>query len=157
MDPRTVLVVAPTRPLAATLSRWLTDAGHDVVVVTSFPDAKAALERGPGMVISEVRLGDYNGLHLVIRACAHGIPSLVIGQPDPVLEREAQRLGSRYLCMDVDRGELIRSVDLRRSNAAPRCAIAANLSFVSGSGIPSLGDVALALFARQSGLRPMPS
>ena len=97
MTPLRVLVVAPTSPLAANLVEWLTEAGYEVILVTSFLAGKARLELAPSVLISEVRLGDYNGLHLALRAKAGDIPSIVVGNPDPVLEREAERLGVGYL------------------------------------------------------------
>ena len=78
-----MLVVAPTPPLAANLVEWLTEAGHEVILVTSFLAGKARLEIAPSVLIAEVRLGDYNGLHLALRAKAGNIPALVLGQPGP--------------------------------------------------------------------------
>jgi CheY-like chemotaxis protein len=101
MTPLRVLVVAPTPQLAATLLEWLTEAGHEVILVTSFLAGKARLEHGPSVLISEVRLGDFNGLHLALRARTGEIPSIVVGSPDPVLEREAERLGVAYLTHEL--------------------------------------------------------
>jgi CheY-like chemotaxis protein len=97
MTPLRALIVAPTPQLAATLLEWLTEAGHEVILVTSFLAGKARLEHVPSVLISEVRLGDFNGLHLALRARTAEIPSIVVGSPDPVLEREAERLGVAYL------------------------------------------------------------
>ena len=60
----------------------------------------------PSVLIAEVRLGDYNGLHLALRAKAGSIPALVLGNPDPVLEREAERLGVVYLAHQLSRSQL---------------------------------------------------
>jgi len=157
MPSRTVLIVAPTRPLAAAWSAWLTGAGHRVDVVTSFPDAKARLKSGPTLMISEVRLGDFNGLHLAIRALAEGIPAVVIGAPDTVLQREAERLGALYLTSDLDQADLLRAVDLLPRAIGLRqyaSRIATNLSFLSSSETASTSDLALAL-ARQR--KPAPT
>jgi CheY-like chemotaxis protein len=98
-----VLVVAPTPRLAADLMKWLTEAGCAVMLVTSFAAAKARLEQHPSLLLSEVRLGDYNGLHLALRAKAMGIPAIVLGSADAVLEREAERLGVKYRADALDR------------------------------------------------------
>jgi CheY-like chemotaxis protein len=111
MTPLRVLVVAPTSPLAANLVEWLTEAGHEVILVTSFPAGKARLELAPSVLISEVRLGDYNGLHLALRAKAGNIPALVVGSPDPVLEREAERLGVAYLTHQLSRSALLSELE----------------------------------------------
>ena len=104
--PRALLVV-PTAELAQRLFAWLTGADYDVVLVTTFTAAKALLRSGPHVVVSEVRLFEYNGLHLATRAQSIGIPSIVIGHRDPVLERDAQQMGVAYLTPDVLREALL--------------------------------------------------
>jgi DNA-binding NtrC family response regulator len=137
-----VLLVAPTPGVAATLFTWLTDAGCELTVVGSFTVAKQQLERGPALLISEVRLGEYNGLHLALRAKAHDIPAILVGDPDPVLQRDANQLGAVYLTRDVDRDRLLAVIE--PITAVPRatapetesCAhrfAATNLSFISWS------------------------
>ena len=102
-----VLVVAPTPHLAVNLMKWLTEAGCAVMLVTSFAAGKARLEQHPSILISEVRLGDYNGLHLALRAKSIDIPSIVLGNADAVLEREAQRLGVVYFTDELDRAKVL--------------------------------------------------
>ena len=135
MTPLRVLVVAPTSPLAASLVEWLTEAGHEVILVTSFLAGKARLERAPSVLIAEVRLGDYNGLHLALRAKAGNIPSLILGNPDPVLEREAERLGVAYLPHELSRSALLSALEQVEPAAAAREAAtpspSASLSFAS--------------------------
>src|SRR5687767_1008942 len=97
MQASRVLLVAPTPQLSATLRAWLTDAGCAVMVATSFSSAKAQIKQGLSILISEVRLGDYNGLHLAIRAKSSDVPSIVLGPADAVLQREADALGVIYL------------------------------------------------------------
>ena len=103
----TVLLVTPTPSVAATFYMWLTDAGYDLTVVGSFTAAKRHLELVPSVLIAEVRLGEYNGLHLALRAQAQEIPAIVLGDPDPVLQQEAQQLGAIYLPPDVTREQLL--------------------------------------------------
>jgi CheY-like chemotaxis protein len=141
MTPLRVLVVAPTPPLAANLVEWLTEAGHEVILVTSFLAGKARLEITPSVLIAEVRLGDYNGLHLALRAKAGNIPALVLGNPDPVLEREAERLGVAYLTNELSRSALLSA--LEQIEAAPVVEAAspsasAGLSFVSWDELPGV-------------------
>ena len=136
-----VLLVAPTIELAATLSGWLTDAGFDPTVVASFLAAKPHLERGPSLLISEVRLGTYNGLHLALRAQAHDIPAIVLGEPDPVLERDARQLGAVYLRHDLDRWHFLSTIEslgcaartVGAHEARSRRQCPTNLSFISWS------------------------
>jgi DNA-binding response OmpR family regulator len=107
MTRSSVLLVAPTPHLAARLYGWLTDEGFQVAVVSSFSAAKARLQDGPSVLISEIRLGEYNGLHLAIRAKDRGIPAIVVGEIDPVLEREANAFGATYLSSKMARSELL--------------------------------------------------
>jgi DNA-binding response OmpR family regulator len=102
-----VLVVAPTPSIATTLFAWLADAGCAPLVVSSFGAAKQYLEDAPAVLISEVRLGEYNGLHLALKARAQGVPAIVLGQPDSVLQREAADLGAAYLAQPLDAQQLL--------------------------------------------------
>lgn len=107
MKSHSVLVVAPTPHLAANLMEWLTQAGCAVMLVTSFAAGKARLDQHPSILISEVRLGDYNGLHLALRAKAIDVPSIVLGSADAVLQQEAQRLGVIYFTDELDRAQVL--------------------------------------------------
>jgi DNA-binding response OmpR family regulator len=92
-----VVIVAQNPALATALLSWLGSAGYELAIVTTFVAAKALLETSPALLISEVKLGEYNGLHLALKARTAGIPSIVIGPHDPVLERDANELGAVYL------------------------------------------------------------
>jgi hypothetical protein len=75
----------------------LIDAGCAPVIAASFAAAKQQLEDHPSLLVTEVRLGEYNGLHLALRAQFRGVPAVLIGEPDSVLQREAAQLGAVYL------------------------------------------------------------
>jgi hypothetical protein len=89
------LIVAPT--LSQRVVRCLARTGFDLHVVASFEAAKAELIEQPDLLITEIRLAAYNGLHLALRAQARGIRSIVIGAPDLLFERDAARFGAQYL------------------------------------------------------------
>jgi hypothetical protein len=105
------------------------------VLVTSFAAGKSRLEDGPSLLISEVRLGDYNGLHLALRARSSGIPSIVVGSVDSVLQREAERLAVAYLTHQLDRAQLMSAIEhiapLVDEPACSKRPAASNLSFIS--------------------------
>src|SRR5688572_14328225 len=101
-----VLLVAPTRRIAATFSVGLVEAGLRVTLVTTFKAARQALESSPDLLISELRLGEYNGLHLALRAHSRGIRAIVLGAGDPVTQREAQTVGADYVPDDCDPAQL---------------------------------------------------
>jgi DNA-binding response OmpR family regulator len=95
-----VLVVASCPVVADTLTAWLTSQGHDTTVVRDFASAKPQLDvNPPDLLIAQIKLGAFNGLHLAIRARARKqtIASIVIGDADRVLEEEARLQDVRYL------------------------------------------------------------
>jgi hypothetical protein len=84
--------------LAATLK----SGRYAPIVVSDFVVAKTLLEARPDFLISELKLGAYNGLHLAIRAAGQGTPAIIIGDADPVLEAEAARYKAAFLKSPVD-------------------------------------------------------
>ena len=63
------LVVEPSVRDAVFWSTELTASGFRVTVASNFQEARVRLGvRPPSLLLTEVRLGDYNGLHLVLRA-----------------------------------------------------------------------------------------
>jgi DNA-binding NtrC family response regulator len=105
-----ILIVAQSEGLATSLFSWLGAAGYEVAIVTTVAAAKLHLDAHPELVIAEVKLGEYNGLHVALHARALGIAALVLGHPDAVLERDAQEFGVSYRHLPVRRPELLRFV-----------------------------------------------
>src|SRR5579863_9540534 len=97
-----VLLVGRSEGVASALAPALAGAGYETVVASEFSEAKALLAARPSLLITEIKLGAYNGLHLAIRAQAVGTPTLVIGDPDPVLEADAKRQRALYVTPPVD-------------------------------------------------------
>lgn len=81
--------------LADTL-RVLGSAGYQAQGASTFEEAKRLLASGsPDLVIADQRLGEYNGLHVILRARASrpGLSAIVTtGMPDKGLEDDARRL-----------------------------------------------------------------
>lgn len=98
---RRILVVAQDTALASTLLGWLGRSNYELAIVTTFAAAKVHLKTLPDLLITEVKLGEYNGLHLVLRGRADGIPAIVIGEPDRVFEGQALQLGAAYVALDT--------------------------------------------------------
>lgn len=107
--PRQVLVVARSRSLADRLVGWLEEDGRGATLATTFPSAKAQLTRAPDLLVTELKLGEYNGLHLALKAEAAGVPVIVIGPPDPVLQKDAESFHATYLTT-LTRTELLEAV-----------------------------------------------
>jgi DNA-binding response OmpR family regulator len=96
-----ILVVSADPHVLSDRVNFLRRAGFSARPSSSFPDARRALEEGPApeILVTDVRLGPYNGLHLVAVARVE-FPrafAIVIGAADHVLEVEATGLGARYL------------------------------------------------------------
>lgn len=102
-----VVIVAQNPALATALLSWLGSAGYELAIVTTFAAAKALLETEPALVIAEVKLGEYNGLHLALKARAAGIPAIVIGPRDPVLRKDAEELGASYVTSVLRRRQML--------------------------------------------------
>jgi CheY-like chemotaxis protein len=79
----------------------LSGAGHRVTGAGTFETAwQAYTADPPDVVVAAVRLGAYNGLHLVIRARAHNanLGGVVTSRAaDPALEAEARAHGAVLL------------------------------------------------------------
>ena len=102
-----VVIVAQNPALATALLSWLGSAGYELAIVTTFAAAKALLETKPALVISELKLGEYNGLHLALKARAAGIPTIIVGPHDPVLQKDADELGATYLTSVLRRSQVL--------------------------------------------------
>ena len=95
--PPLVLLVEPNARTSAVLQRGLVPTA-DVIASSSFQQARAVLrERPPDLLVTNLRLGAYNGLHLVLIATP-GTRSVVYstGDFDRILALEAQRHGAFY-------------------------------------------------------------
>ena len=116
-----ILIVAPTITLTNSLQLWLREARYEPVVVRTFPAAKAALRNLPDLLITEVRLADYNGLHLAMHAQTESIPAIVLGGSDATLEADAKQFGAAYVKLDdVSRETMLQHVERLCADAAPR-------------------------------------
>lgn len=113
-----VLIVARTPALADDLSSWLGSEGYGLAVVTTFAAAKLHLQMDPTLVITELKLGEYNGLHLAVRASAQRTPVVVIGETDDAFfQHEAEQLGAIYLANSAATREQILTLARRLSGA----------------------------------------
>lgn len=83
------------------LSELLTSVGYDATAVQSFEEARGILDDGPpDLLIANLRLGAFNGLHLVLRGRADRPDMSAIittGPEDHSIKSEARELG--VLCV----------------------------------------------------------
>lgn len=109
-----ILIVDANPASLAKTRDILTGAGYEVRAVSSFEEGKGELiRRPPDVLIADVRLGWYNGLHLILRSrLDHPEVAAVLTHTvmDAVLEAEARKAGASYLVTPVDPAVLLASV-----------------------------------------------
>jgi DNA-binding response OmpR family regulator len=127
-----VLVVGPNPEWRSMIERWLRRAGLEVDSVATFEAARPRLTAtGPDALLSAVRLGEFNGLHLAImgRDRRPTLVAIVVGASDAVLAKEAERHGATYLNAPVTEGALVTKLtallhDAGRQRRWPRKQVA---------------------------------
>jgi DNA-binding NtrC family response regulator len=96
-----LVVQVPSREHPGALTRTLTGLGFAVAVVTDFDDAKNRVTtQPPDVLVTDVRLGPFNGLHLVFAAKAvkPAVAAIVVGAAEDLsLSDEAERAGATFL------------------------------------------------------------
>jgi CheY-like chemotaxis protein len=116
-----ILIVDDNIGTRAELVKLLADAGFETLTAATVPDAMRVLSTAqPDLLITEIRLDTYNGLHLIAMA-PKPIPAIVItGYPDRAVEADARRLGAEYLSKPVSPGELFATIQRMLTTAATR-------------------------------------
>ena len=114
MDARTALLVEDNPALLSGLMELLEGAGVDVVACRNFQDAREYLQaHTPQVMVTDLRLGAYNGLHLVLLARQRASDMSVIvysAHADAALRAEAHSFGAVFLEKDQLLTDLIPSV-----------------------------------------------
>jgi DNA-binding NtrC family response regulator len=108
--PRRLLIVEDDK---TTLSGWvelLGHAGYHATGVSSYEQALDELAQMPDLLITDVRLGVYNGLQLIVRGrmINPDLQAIVVtGYADQVVFREAVHLHAEHLEKPVDIDRLL--------------------------------------------------
>ena len=109
--PKRVLIVDDDRQVLKYLAELVREAGYDIVTCERYADAKALLSTSrPNLLLTDIRLGAYNGLQLAIFAQSRhpGIPIIVLtGYEDPTLREQAKSAGAVFLVKPVRRLDLL--------------------------------------------------
>jgi DNA-binding response OmpR family regulator len=99
-----ILLVETDRAAATVADHVLTNAGYRVAWVDSFADAiRQTTAECPDLMITALRLGPFNGLHLVLR-CRAGdaeMPAIIICDPTD-LSADIERYGAHALPKPLD-------------------------------------------------------
>ena len=110
-----IFIVDDERHVLRYLAELLQGAGFDTIACERFLDAKALLATTrPDLLLTDIRLGAYNGLQLAIYARDHhpGLPVIVLtGYEDPTLREEASHAGAQYLVKPVTQKVLIDAIN----------------------------------------------
>jgi DNA-binding response OmpR family regulator len=121
-----VLVVEPTLSDAIAVASTLTKHHFQVTLAESFVKAKERIgSRPPDVLITDIRLGEYNGLHLVLRATALRARTAAIvlsSSMDEVLRADAEAMGATFMVKPVSERDLAAAVfrTLSRQRGAQR-------------------------------------
>lgn len=106
----TVLIVHDDRAVLARLSVKF-QGRADVSTAASFEDAKAILTTTPpNVLITGLRLGQYNGLHLIIRSRIDRPTTagfVILEKPDAALEQEVASHGASCLIYPTEEQKLV--------------------------------------------------
>jgi DNA-binding response OmpR family regulator len=115
-------VVDDDKFVAALVASWLSKAGYDVKTSGSFAEAKEQiLAQSPPILIVDVRLEGFNGIHLAILARELNPDTRIIvlsGYDDPVLRRDAVALGATYLVKPLKSEDLLEAIGSRGGSQA---------------------------------------
>jgi DNA-binding NtrC family response regulator len=109
--PVSALVVDGTLADALPTVALLVDYQFHVTVADTFARAKSRLaESPPALLITEIRLQQFNGLQLVLhgKSLRPGMAALVLSRiADPVLQADAEALGATFVVKPVGEKELL--------------------------------------------------
>ena len=108
-EPR-ILIVEDDRSLLGWLVELLGRERYRVTGAASFEAGKRALAASPDLLITDVRLGAFNGLQLIFRARAKNprLPVIVMtGFTDAALRAESERLHAVHLEKPFDSNQIL--------------------------------------------------
>jgi DNA-binding response OmpR family regulator len=100
MAPVSALIIDPVLSEVMFSVAAASSLGFRVTVADSFQEALERLRVPPALLIAHIRLGEYNGLHLVLRgkAAKRDLAAIVTsGVADQVLQAEAEQLGATFV------------------------------------------------------------
>lgn len=112
--PAHILVVDDQEDVLNTLVRFLTLSGYQPVGLLDFREAKDYIDQTPpDVLVTDVRLGSFNGLQLAIhlRAAKANAGIVVLSAwDDPNLRQEAAAVGATYELKPLTKDQLVKAV-----------------------------------------------
>jgi DNA-binding response OmpR family regulator len=121
---RSALIVEPILPDALFMIEAVTALGFQVTAARTFHEAVESLRLAHVLVVADIRLGEYNGLHLVLRSKS-ARPELAAmvtcASGDAVLQSEAEHLGATFVIKPLSIEE-VRAAICRTVRRSDGCA-----------------------------------
>jgi CheY-like chemotaxis protein len=116
-----VLIVEDDPSTRSALKTFLDRAGYETVAAGSFQEGRQIMAGlSPDLVITDIRLGEFNGLQLLALAKQRTAAIVITGFDDPVLRAEAQAFGADFLVKPVSPGDLLALVQQKLEVIAGR-------------------------------------
>jgi DNA-binding response OmpR family regulator len=117
--PKKVLVVEDDRSARTGLLQLIAGEGYVALGAGTFEEGRHLLQtEHPDLLIADVRLGEFNGLQLIIGQETAPRTIVVTGFADPVLEADARRAGAYYLLKPIDLSRLLEIVHTELADQA---------------------------------------
>jgi DNA-binding NtrC family response regulator len=122
-----ILVVSENGASLATMLHLLADAGYRTQGASTFEEGKRLLDAtSPDLLIADQRLGEFNGLHLVLRGRS-GNPgmSAIVTTPAavPGLDADARLLDTEYVVTPTEPADWLQPVSSALEEAGRRRAL----------------------------------
>jgi DNA-binding NtrC family response regulator len=109
-----VVIVDDNEALLRAMEQSVTAAGHHVIAFAQFEAAKTYLATTPfDVLVTDVRLGAYNGLQLaMIAKLEHPEATAIVlsGFDDPVLRKDAANIGATFCLKPVGTVALLEGI-----------------------------------------------
>ncbi len=113
--PALVVIVNTDRHILRQTEAALSESGHSVTALSSYKEAARLLESvTPDLLVTDIRLGPFNGLQIAIfsRFDRPAVPVIVTHvQADPIFEAEAKRHGAEFLVVSRDDAALVTRIE----------------------------------------------
>jgi CheY-like chemotaxis protein len=124
MPAPSALIVEPVLLDALFVVATATSLGFQATVAATFQEGVERLRLSPLLLVTDLRLAEYNGLHLVLRgkSAKPDLAAIVTSSfADPVLQSEAEHLGATFVLKPVSTEDLRAAIcrTLLRSPESP--------------------------------------
>lgn len=148
--PYRLLVVDDDENALRGLEELLREAGHEVATAATYDDARQLLSVGSyDLLVTDVRLRSFNGLHLVMKVRGESPDMAVIimsGYDSPLMEFEARRYNASFVRKPIQPAEFLETVassvrTVRRQRRWPRKQVRGGFRVTAAGGPAAVLDV----------------